>query len=80
MDDPYVCLTSKYFKHFTGIAPVFFDPGDPDSPTLSARDIAIRNYVFNLGKSLKQDGDLRKIILEIISTNLYLNPEASSIK
>jgi hypothetical protein len=80
MEDPYACIAGKYFKYFTGIEPKFFDPGDPDAPVLSARDKALQEYVMALGKYLKDTGDLRKTILDIVSSQLYLDPLANSIK
>jgi hypothetical protein len=80
MNDPYVCVVSKYFRYLTGISPKFFDPGDIDSPTLSERDKALREYLFALGKDLKQNGNLRKVVLEVVSSDLFLDPKAPTIK
>lgn len=80
MDDPYACIAGKYFKYFTGIQPKFSDPGDPDAPVLSARDKALQEYVLALGKYLKDTGDLQKTILDIVSSQLFVDPLASTIK
>lgn len=79
LDDSYACLVSKYFTHFTGLEVSFFDPGDPDAPQLDSRQLAIQNYIVNLGKRLKTDGRLKDIILDIVSSDLYINPKRGQI-
>ena len=59
---------------------MFHDPGDVDSPALSERDKAIRAYLIVLGKDLKQNGDLKKVLLDIVSSNLFIDPVSPNIK
>ncbi len=80
MDDPYICLTGKYFKYFTGISPVFYDPGDPEAPKLNERSARIQAFVKKLGKDLKKDGDLKGAILKIVRSDLFLDPSAQDIE
>jgi len=75
IDDPYVCLTSRYFEFFTGIPVNFGDPGDPDTLPPNPREKILKSYVHSLGKDLRKTGNLRQTIMKIISSEMFLDPD-----
>lgn len=73
-DDLYACTAKKYFKHFTGIEVSLDDLGSIDSPSLSEKHLDYRAFVIELGKELKKDQDLKRLIHRIISSRAYVKP------
>lgn len=74
LDDMYVCMAKRYFKYFTGVDVDLSDVKDPSNnnfPSLSASQTKYRNIVINLGKDLKNSQDMKKLIKDILSLDLY---------
>lgn len=70
--DFYVCTAKKYFEFFTGISVNLQDISDPLRPIqLGTRDKYYRDFVINLGLSLKQHQKLQNLIQDIISSEIY---------
>ena len=71
-DDYYLCLTKRYYRYFLGIDVNIGDIVDPDRKTaLSGPDLAHRNMVIKLGKTLKQSQSIPQLIRSILSLENY---------
>lgn len=72
-NDLYVCAAKRYFEFFTGIDANLQDPGDSRNTPLLAADQVYKDQVVKLGLSLKTHQSLRKLVYEIISSDIYKN-------
>lgn len=66
VDDFYICAARRYFQFFTG-----FEASLPDLPNSSPKEIEARNFVIELGLSLKSHQSLRTLISEIIESDFF---------
>lgn len=70
-NDFYACTAARYYKFFTGINVNLQDAGDSTLPALTAGDVYYRNQVIQLGQSLKTSQNLKTLIQEIMSLDVY---------
>lgn len=74
-DDFYSCAAKRYFEYFTGKGVPLYDRSDPRNAELNRNlnesQIRDRKTVEALGKNLKQHQSLKKMIAEIIATDIY---------
>lgn len=83
LDDLYVCAAKRYFEYFTGInvdISDIKDPAHPSFPALSTQQHEYRDLVVSLGKSLKQDQSIKKLIENIMKTSVYKSEDFSLSK
>lgn len=75
MDDFYTCAAKRYFEYFTGIQVPLYDRTDPNNEllnqNLSSEAIQLRSFVEGLGQKLMTEQSLKKMILEILSSEIY---------
>ena len=76
-DDLYICTAKRYYEYFTGISIFNGDILDPNNPKLSATALSHRNYVIQLGKTLRQHNNLRLLITDILNSTQYQKSDGS---
>jgi hypothetical protein len=72
-DSLYVCTASRLIEHFTGVMPNLADPGNPSNPPLSLDEQRFKDWAIELASGLKQSQDLRKLVKQILQSQLYRN-------
>ena len=74
-DDFYSCAAKRYFEYFTGKSVPLYDRSDPRNAEMNRKlnesQIRDRKTVEQLGKNLKQHQSLKRMIAEIIETDIY---------
>jgi hypothetical protein len=68
LDEPYICLTSRYYEYLTGIS-VDITYKNPENMSSAAK--LHRDRVIQMGRSLKSHQNLRTTLKEIISSDSF---------
>lgn len=73
--DYYACAAKRYFEFFTHNKVELYDPGDPSNEqlneSLTPHDHEMKQFVLSLGKELKNNGSLKKMVKRIIDSDFY---------
>jgi len=70
-DDFYLCASKRYFEFLTGHKINIQDITDPSSIKYNAKEEKIYKYLLSLTTKLKSNQNVREIIKEIISSDVY---------
>jgi len=74
--DFYACGAKRYFEWLTGVPVNLGDVTDPLYPvTMTNSQKMYRNRVIELGKQLRQDQSVRKLLKSIISSETFVIPD-----
>lgn len=76
-DDLYICAAKRYYEYFTGVSVFNGDISDPNGPKPNATAVNHRNYVIQLGKTLRQHNNLRLLITDILNSVQYQKSDSS---
>lgn len=76
-DDLYICVAKRYYEYFTGVSIFNGDITDPRNPKPDAAAMTHRNYVIQLGKTLRQHNNLRLLITDILNSGQYQKSDGS---
>ena len=75
LDDLYICAASRYYRFLTGINVEIRDFNDPVNPgDDTPEEIKYREIVIALGKNLKANQNINKLIEDIVGSLVYITP------
>jgi len=70
--DFYMNISNQYLFWLTGTKAYLGDLGGTSTPNLSLKDLKLRKMVIWLATNLRNDQDMTKLIMRIMTTKLYL--------
>lgn len=79
LDDVYACFASKYLNYLTGVKINPYDPGSLTAPKLSTREAELYRWLQSLSKDFKQHQSAKLLIQDIVSSEIFVDPQYGKI-
>jgi hypothetical protein len=76
LDDPYLCISKRYFKFLSGIDIPINDPGNPEAQKLTADEKKHYDWLVSVSMNFKKHQSLKKMMTEMIQSKTYIESNA----